>query len=286
MSQDKPSLMNVALEFASLKNLGELSFVGKGAFKETYKVINEKGRPIALKLMIPEKCNIQRSEREIAAMQKCDSPFIGKLYDYGEFRTSTNEKYLYLLEEYLDGGTLTDQINTGSLTPKIIREYAISLIKALAHLRQNNLVHRDIKPDNIMFRKKSSIPILVDFGLVRDLSQSSLTQTWWPHGPGTPYYSAPEQLNNEKHLIKWRTDQFSLGVVLSISLKVDHPYKEPGMTPNEVINAVIQRKGCTERFRREISAIGFGEIIKMVEPWPVRRYTSPGELLSIFQNKE
>lgn len=286
MNDDKSSLIDIAQELADSKNLNALSFVGKGAFKETYKVIDEKGESIALKLMVPEKFNIQRSEREIAALQKCDTHLIGKLYEYGEFRTSTNEKYIFLLEEYLDGGTLTDQINSGRLTPKIIREYAVSLIKALDYLRRNNLVHRDIKPDNIMFRKKSSTPILVDFGLVRDLSQSSLTQTWWPHGPGTPYYAAPEQLNNEKHLIKWRTDQFSLGVVLSICLTGKHPYNEAGMTPNEVINAVLQRKGSAGDFRKEISALGFDGIIRMVEPWPVRRYTSPRELLECFQNKE
>jgi serine/threonine protein kinase len=282
----EPSLMEVAREFVNLNNLSEIIFVGKGAFKETYRVTNESGEYRALKIVDPEKCDAQRSEREINALKKCDDLLIGKLYDHGEFRTSSNMKYLYFMEEYLEGGTLTDRIKNKTLTPQIVRKYAISLVKALDYLKRIHLVHRDIKPDNIMFRKNSSIPVLVDFGLVRDLSQSSLTQTWWPHGPGTPYYAAPEQLNNEKYLIKWRTDQFSLGIVLGICLTGEHPFREPGMTDSELINAVAQRRRCTREFRSKISELGFEGIIKMIEPWPVRRYASPGELLAYFQNKE
>jgi serine/threonine protein kinase len=134
-----------------------------------------------------------------------------------------------------------------------------------------------------MFRKTEQLPILIDFGIVRDLSESSLTLTWLPQGPGTPYYSAPEQLNNEKQLIGWRTDQFGLGVVLGICLTGRHPFEEDGMTPAEVVNAVAQRKTISKKFCQTITEQGFRWMLRMLEPWPVRRYPSPLLLLQNIQ---
>lgn len=278
------SLLSVAQEFGNSRNLTDITFEASGNFKETFRATTSKGQVIALKLLDPAKCNPSRSDREINAMKKCNSPFIGKLYDYGTFTSINGITYYFSLEEFLDGGTLTAKMANQKLSPDTVREYAIPIVKALDHLKTLDLVHRDIKPDNIMFRKSSSIPVLVDFGLVRDLSESSLTQTWIPQGPGTPFYAAPEQLNNEKHLIKWRTDQFCLGVVLGICLTGQHPFAEPSMTAPQVIEAVAQRKTCAARFKKEVNALGLGGIVKMLEPWPIRRYATPDELLNTFQS--
>ena len=200
-------------------------------------------------------------------------------YDYGEFLAASGYKYYFSTEEYLDGGTLTKQLDSKSLTPNTIRQYAKSLVHALDYLKGANLVHRDIKPDNIMFRRGQPEPVLVDFGLVRDLSESSLTLTWLPHGPGTPYFAAPEQLNNDKQLIGWRTDQFSFGVVLAICLTGCHPFAVPNSTMPQVIEAVAQRKPCTEEFKDAVTAKGFPWLTKTVGVWPIHRYSSPPLIL-------
>lgn len=277
------SLLSVARELGNSRGLTAITFEASGNFKETFKATTRIGNIVALKLLNPSKCNPARSDREINAMKKCNSPFIGKLYEYGTFTANNGIDYYFSLEEFFDGGTLTSRMGNKKLLPDTVREYAIPLVKALDHLKTLELVHRDIKPDNIMFRKNSSEPALVDFGLVRDLSESSLTKTWLPQGPGTPYYAAPEQLNNEKHLIKWRTDQFCLGIVLSICLTGRHPFAEPGMTGPQAIEAVAQRKSCSVQFKNEVDALGLGGIVKMLEPWPIRRYSTPNELLSVFQ---
>lgn len=277
-------LLLVAKEFAARENFSGVTFVGKGAFKETFKTTRENGEVIALKLSEKAKSNPFRTEREIKALLTCNSPLICKLYNSGMFSSNNGKEFYFSIEEFLDGGTLTDKINTSVIHPKFVREYGISLVKALEILKNNNFVHRDIKPDNIMFRANISEPVLVDFGLVRDLSESSLTKTWSPTGPGTPYYSAPEQLNNDKHLIKWRTDQFCLGIVLGICLTGQHPFQEKTMTAQETVEAVAQRKTCTNDFVQKVKALGFDGFIKMLAPWPIHRYSSIKDLLQFFES--
>ncbi len=281
MTSPPSSLTSVAQEFGRSQGFTNITFQGKGAFKETFRALTSAKTPVALKILQPAKCDLARSQREIEALQKCNSPLIARLFDSGTFRAADGNDYYYSVEEYLDGGTLSQRLNP-TLSPDVVREYGRRLTEALSHLKDQNLVHRDIKPDNIMFRAGSDIPVLVDFGLVRDLSASSLTQTWLPQGPGTPYYAAPEQLNNEKHLIGWRTDQFSVGVVLGISLTAQHPFTRPGMTMPQTVAAVAAREACSDEFRSAASAAKLELIIKMMSTWPVQRYAKPKQLLNSF----
>lgn len=274
-----PVLEQIATEFAEKNHLTDVVFRGKGNFKETYRATTPSGGLIALKILDPQKCNLERSQREIQAMMKCNTPLIAKLYDYGSFNARNGKIYHFFIEEYMDGGSLVEQLNNGILTPEIIRQYTITLVEALDYLREMGLVHRDIKPENIMFRGSADTPVLVDLGVARDLSESSLTPTWLARGPGTPYYSAPEQLNNEKTLINWRTDQFSLGIVIGLCLTGIHPFSETGMTQGDTVATIAARKPCTSDFVSRASALGFGFVVKMLDPWPHRRYQSIAELL-------
>lgn len=276
------SMLVIAQEFCKQHNFRDLSFSGQGAYKETYKVTTDNDSLAALKLLNPAKCNLARSEREIDAMKRCDSPYIAKLYDSGKYRASDGTEYIFSVEEYLDGGTLTDRL-TGNLQPDTVRHYGMCLAQALQHTAALNLVHRDIKPDNTMFRSTADDPVLVDFGIVRNLSASSLTQTFLQHGPGTPYYAAPEQLNNQKNLIDWRTDQFSLGVTLGICLTGRHPFEQN--SPADTVTVVSQRRPCESAFKDEAVKAGLSNLVKMVEPWPVRRFLTPDDLIKSFGSK-
>jgi len=179
--------------------------VGGGAFKRAFRVEWAPGESYALKV-INGPASAPRTLREIDALKKCNHPNIARLVA-ADSHYFHEVQYDFTLEEFLSGGTLTTRLlRHGNLDNEETLKLGQALIDALGHVASLDLVHRDIKPDNIMFRDDSRTSVLVDFGLVRDLSASSLTHTWVNRGPGTPYFAAPEQLNNQKRLIDWRTD--------------------------------------------------------------------------------
>jgi serine/threonine protein kinase len=158
----------------------------------------------------------------------------------------------------------------------------VALVSAIAHIAEQNLVHRDLKPANILL-DANGMPVIVDFGIVRDLAKVSLTQSWAIRGPGTPFFASPEQLNNQKELIDWRADQFSLGVAISIVTFGVHPYAQAGMTMDQIVEAVANRLGPTAHFDNIASAAGLPAIPKMLAPWPVGRYRTSALLAAAWE---
>lgn len=275
--------LSFAEEFCRTRGFASPTFVAAGSFKETFLTTPPGGNAVALKIVDPEKADVRRSDREFSAMQRCKSPYIGALQEFGTFTSQSGVKTLFILEEFFDGGTLTDRLQGGPLTPDRVKHMGHTVAGALDHLYPMKLVHRDIKPDNLMFRKSSEDPVLVDFGIVRDLSLASLTNTWFPSGPGTAFFASPEQLTNDKPLIDWRSDQFSLGIVLAVCLTAKHPFQANDMSIGDAIEAVSNRARCSEEFRARASESGCSAIVKMIAPWPHARFNSPGELLRVFQ---
>lgn len=149
-------------------------------------------------------------------------------------------------------------------------------VRGIAHIAALNLVHRDIKPANILFRDNGLDPVITDFGIVRDLEAESLTATWASRAPGTPYYAAPEQMNNEKYLTDWRTDQFSAGILLSIIALNIHPYDDGS---GRTLEAIAERWNTTAEFQEAITKNNYPVIGRMVEGWPVKRYRSVAQLI-------
>jgi serine/threonine protein kinase len=277
-----PELTGVAEQAANHLGLTDVVFCGKGAFKETFRSKSKEGNSIALKIVDRTKIDLVRTEREIDALKRCNSPRIAKLIDARDFKADDGRIFDVVLEEFLDGGSLEDRLKTASLTQQQIISLANGLILAVRDLHVLRLVHRDIKPANIMFRSGAPDPVLVDFGLVRDLSQTSLTASWLPRGPGTPLFAPPEQLNNEKALIDWRSDQFSVGVLLSLLLTNQHPYQQDPSNLNGAIHFTHERIGPTKEFRQKMEKLGLLALVRMVSAWPIQRYSHPDEILAIL----
>ena len=279
-----PELVEVAEAVAKELGLVAPAFCGKGAFKETYRVEGKDGKAIALKLVDRAKIDFARTEREINSLKRCDSPRIAKVLGTQTFRASDRRVFDIVLEEFFDGGSLEDRLKLRPMTKAQVVELSVGLLLAVSDLHPLQLVHRDIKPANVMFRKGSSAPVLVDFGLVRDLSQTSLTATWLPRGPGTPFYASPEQLNNEKDLIDWRSDQFSIGVVAGHLLTDQHPFQTDPANPGSAIHSALERRGPTKAFQQAMNELSLTAIAKMVSPWPVQRFSEPALALAALKS--
>lgn len=277
-----PELDKYAAEIAAKDGYTTPSFCGKGAFKETYCVFDGTGRQVALKLIDTNKCHALRVEREINAIQRCNSDRIGKLLESAPFKSADGRQFVVVIEEFFGGGSLEDRLKQNIPEDKKVR-IAHGLAQAVKDLHPLRLVHRDIKPANVMFRTISDWePVLVDFGLVRDLSQTSATATWMMHGPGTPLFASPEQLNNDKVLIDWRSDQFAVGVVTCWMILGRHPYQEDGMNPAEAVAAVASRRGPAKALNEQLKAYGLQGISRAVSAWPVARFPRPDDFLRAF----
>ncbi len=250
-----------------------------GAFKKTFHIRDGANTDLALKILV-NAGNPDRVEREIAAHRACRHANISCLLDV---RTIEHQgrQLVYFLEEFLSGGTLQARLQNGRLSRNEGKQLAVSLVDALAHLEPQGIVHRDIKPENVMYRVDGT-PVLVDLGLARHLNEPSLTQTWMPHGPGTPIYASPEQLVNDKYMIDWRADQFSLGITLSIALFGLHPYASSGTDATEIIDRMSRREPPQLNFVRAATAERLELLIKMVDPWPIRRFARPDQLLDAW----
>jgi serine/threonine protein kinase len=251
--------------------------LGAGAFKESYLAADADAAQFALKI-VRASANPDRIAREVAAMKRCKHPNIAVLHASG-LDHAGGQTYCWLLEEYLAGGSLGQKLEkVHPLSIGEVKRIGAAIIGALAYLRPMSLVHRDIKPDNIMFRADGTTPVLVDFGLVRDLGDESLTQTELDRGPGTPFFAAPEQLHNRKELIDWRTDQFSLGVVMAVCGFGRHPYADAADAPARVVFKVREHGKVSPDFVTWAQANDLAALIRMTNIWPVQRYRTPAQL--------
>jgi len=179
-------------------------------------------RRVAVKLMrlstvddAESKEVLVRFKRGAQAAGQLNHPNIVAVFDYGE-----TQDYAYLVMEYIDGPTLKalfDQHRTFSLV-EIGRMFG-GILDALQYSHEHRVVHRDVKPANIMFTKENVVKI-TDFGIAR-LEDSEVTQAGMVIG--TPAYMSPEQFLGEK--IDARTDIYSMGVLLYQALTGERPYE-------------------------------------------------------------
>ena len=241
----------IAKAICEKNSFNYLAKVGQGTFKETFKVSDASSIIYALKIFKSGEMDI-RTEREINAMTRCNHPGIAKIVEI-----NAHAGIPYLIEDFFDGGTLHEKIaKKGLLDFNHTLALGRALIEAIEHIATLKLVHRDIKPENILFRTNDESPILTDFGIVRDLTATSVTNTMWQSGPCTPQFAAPEQLNNDKVQIDWRTDQFSLAITLTYCIFGNHPFMSRDDSIDNAINRVANRENTSPEFDSFIEEFG------------------------------
>lgn len=179
------------------------------------------GREVAIKIILPQYANepdfIRRFEREAKLVARLEHPHIVPLYDFWR-----DPGGAYIVMRWLRGGSLRDLVGQGPLPMHQIMRLLDQIASALTIAHRAGVVHRDIKPDNVMLDENGN-GYLADFGIAKDITAQGTQQT--ASVVGSPAYLAPEQIRTED--ISPRTDIYSLGVVLFELLTGSRPF--PGL---------------------------------------------------------
>ncbi len=196
--------------------------LGAGGMANVYLGVQEKlEREVAIKVLDPVLLRdpnfARRFMKEAQTAAKLVHPGIVTVHDVGQ-----SGMHYYMVMEYLDGGSLKDLIHPGPVPPEQALDIVRRVATALQYAHVEGYVHRDIKPDNIMFRKDGT-PVITDFGIARAVdSTTKLTKTGM--SIGTPHYMSPEQARGQGG-VDARTDIYSLGIVLFEMLTGKVPYE-------------------------------------------------------------
>lgn len=217
--------------------------IGKGSFSMVYLGYDQLGNYVAIKKISLKKLpddRIDKFKLELDISKKLNHVNIVRC-----FKTFKTKKHWYIVTEYCDAGTLKDYIeqlktiDTNEDREKCVNEILIQLKEALQYLRNNNLIHRDLKPMNILFskdkKKNDKIVLkLADFGFARYFNNEQLSKDGYDSMIsticGSPIYMAPEMLLTSMYNIK--ADLWSFGVIMYEMLYGINPYNFPKSIPH------------------------------------------------------
>jgi predicted Ser/Thr protein kinase len=205
------------LEFAAEKdapafpNLEIVSTLGEGGMGVVYKAVQKQlGRMVALKVLSPQLSTdpsfVERFTREAKALATLSHPNIVGIFD-----TGVHDGVPYLIMEYVEGTSLRKLLAAKKLTADQALQVVPQICDALAYAHAHGVVHRDVKPENILIDREGRVRI-ADFGLAKLASPDQTRITRTNMVMGTPSYMAPEQIENPS-AVDHRADLYSLGVI-------------------------------------------------------------------------
>ncbi len=232
-----------------------LDQLGRGGMGVVYKATDRTdGKVVALKMLINKEAlesSYKRFVREAKAIMKLDHPNIVKVYHLGEWEGNP-----YYAMEYVEGQSFGDMIESGKLPLETVASVGRDVARALSAAHANGIIHRDIKPDNILVTR-DGVPKVADFGLAKDkAAQTQLTMGG--NALGTPVYMPPEQATGQLSEVDRRSDVYSLGATLYEAATGKAPFR--GDDPFKIMeNVVHQPLVAPSRFRQ-----GLGDLEKII----------------------
>jgi len=248
--------------------------LGSGGMSTVYLARDETlDRPVAAKVMhlhMSEQADqLERFRREARAVAKLSHPNVVAVIDAGE-----DHGHPYIVFEYVEGENLKQRIKRlGPLDPQEALAYAIEVARGLSVAHARKLVHRDIKPQNVLIDAEGRAKV-TDFGIARQLEQHGVTDTG--RVLGTTDYVSPEQAMGQG--VDPRSDIYSLGVVLYEMLTAEVPFSADTQV-GVAMKHVNEELPDVQRRRPELSAAAALTIERATSKDPGKRYASIAEMI-------
>lgn len=255
--------------------------IGRGGHGRVYSAEHiTLGFPVAVKVMQLEEdvdeSQLKRFERESVLAARLRHRNIAAVHDYGVLDDGSP----YLVMEHVEGPDLASVLAHGDLDAAAAVEIGVQLLAALTALHEQGIVHRDIKPHNIMLRRAVDGAVevkLIDFGIARTIhSEAALASlTARDSVLGTPHYMAPEQVRGAT--VNVRTDLYSAGVVLYEALTGCTPFDAP--TPAAVLARIITTTPESILVHRPELPTSLAAIVdRAIRSSPAERFGEPSEM--------
>lgn len=257
-----------------LESFADSKLLDEGGQKVVFTVSDPKWGVCVLKIgYFFSRTSLERIIREVQILSEIHSDFFPKNYDFVVVDT---QRY-YILEEFIEGSTL-DKVIEKYESEAVATKLIVELVKALRILWNSRIVHRDVKPQNIIITENG--PKVIDLGIARLLDATSLTNTMAPFGPRTPAYASPEQLENRKRDIDYRSDQFNLGIIFAqLILGGKHPFS-PELVGNSdsILENILSGNWAKDMVKERVSSGTFSLIDKLLGHEPYQRFRKIEEL--------
>ena len=256
-----------------IKGYRLLRKLGEGGMSEIFLAENTRtGKIGALKVLTlnsSESTDLNLFIKEYDIISKLDSPYVVRIYDHG-----VADDHIFIAMEYLQGGNLKDRMTLG-LAPQEALDVLIQLGRALDVVHCVGVVHRDIKPHNVMFRDARAL-VLVDFGVSRVSQQTSVIRAG--QIVGTPTYISPDVILG--HAVDGRSDLYSTGVMLFEMLTGKPPY-----TGNSVGELLLKHaRGDVPRLPSRLAP--YQELTeRLLAKSPDERFASAAEMLRYVEGR-
>src|SRR5262245_22668987 len=256
-----------------------LNVVGTGAFGTVYEARDtELDRIVAIKVPRGDRLADSQGEtdrflREARSVAQFRHASIVSIHDVGQ-----HNGVPYLVEDFVRGITLTDLLTSEQVAPRAVADMVAQIADALQYAHDRGVVHRDVKPSNIMLERGPAgeyLPKLMDFGLAkRDSGEATLTIEG--QVLGTPAYMSPEQARGEGYKVDGRSDVYSLGAVLYQLLTGRTPFTgNPRMLLHHVLHDDPKPpRKVDAKAPRDLETI----TLKAMAKDPGRRYQTAGEM--------
>ena len=271
------------MDFTS-KDIGRYQverLLGSGAMADVYRAYDTKiHRVVAIKILQESNCNdseyYHRFLKEANAAGILSHPNIVTVFDVG-----VHQDRPYIVMELMEGETLGQMLSSGqSFTIEQILDIFMQLTGALEYAHQNGIVHRDIKPDNILFSPDGETVKLTDFGIAHCEENHYSEKTQFGMLLGTPRYMSPEQAAGEQ--LDGRSDLFSLGVILYELLTGEKAFKSPTIT-GLIVQVTSHPPELIDKLSSDVPR-GVRHILRrLLEKEPSKRPSSGKEVVDVLR---